>query len=217
VPVVSAVGHEIDFSIADFVADLRAATPSAAAELLSEGYFSSRETVSDLADRLGLLARRGVANRLDDLAEVFARLTRVHPRRKLDEKIQRLDDATDGLARRARSRFRELDLRARTLTERFGRVRPDQWLKDRRDRLQRATETLRRIAAQTLRRRRDAFAAAETRLRLLSPDAVLHRGYSITFDAATGRVIRSVRGVPMGTPLKTRLADGEIASRVEEA
>jgi exodeoxyribonuclease VII large subunit len=216
VPVVSAVGHEIDFSIADFVADLRAATPSAAAELLSEGYFGSRETVSDLSNRLGLLARRGVSNRLDDLAQLFARLIRVHPRRKLDEKLQRLDDATDALARCVRTRFRELDLHARTLTERFGRVRPEQWLKDRRDRLQRATETLRRIAVQTLRRRRDAFVAAETRLRLLSPGAVLHRGYSITFDAATGRLIRSVMEAPAGTRLKTRLADGDVTSRAEE-
>jgi exodeoxyribonuclease VII large subunit len=215
VPIVSAVGHEIDFSIADFIADLRAATPSAAAELLSEGYFSSRETVSDLAERLGLLGRRGVDDRLDDLAQLFARLTRVHPRRKLDEKLQRLDDATDGIARRARSRFRELELRARTVAERFGRVRPELWLRDRRERLTRATESLRRLAVQSMRRRREELAAAESRLRLLSPEAVLHRGYSITFDAGSGRVIRSAEEVETGTRLKTRLAVGELASRVE--
>jgi exodeoxyribonuclease VII large subunit len=215
VPIVSAVGHEIDFSIADFVADLRAATPSAAAELLSEGYFSSRETVSDLSERLGLLARRGVADRLDDLAQLIARLTRVHPRRKLDEKLQRLDEATDGMARRARSRFRELEIRTRTVAERFGRVRPELWLRDRRERLIRASETLRRLALQSMRHRRDELAAAESRLRLLSPDAVLHRGYSITFDAASGRVVRSTEGLEPGTRLKTRLADGELTSRVE--
>ena len=215
VPVVSAVGHEIDFSIADFVADLRAATPSAAAELLSEGYFGSRETVSDLAERLALLARRGLEDRVEELAALFARLMRVHPRRKLDERLQRLDDAMEGLARRARGRFKELDLRTRVATERFGRMRPELWLKDRRERLVRATETLRRIAAQHLRHHRDVLANAESRLRLLSPDATLHRGYSITFDAESGRVIRSVTAVQPGARLRIRLADGEIESRSE--
>src|SRR6185437_12128893 len=91
-PVVSAVGHEIDFTISDFVADLRAATPSAAAEIITEGVFSSCEFVSDAADRMRQLVGQQLEGKLDDLEQLSHRLSRLHPRRRIDDSLQRLDD-----------------------------------------------------------------------------------------------------------------------------
>src|SRR5208283_5818321 len=74
IPVVSAVGHEIDFTIADFVADVRAATPSAAAEIITEGVFASREFVSDAPELLRRAARRGLATAAENFSQLGGRL-----------------------------------------------------------------------------------------------------------------------------------------------
>ena len=98
-PVVSAVGHEIDFTISDFVADLRAATPSAAAEIITEGVFASGEFVAEAAGRLRQLAGQQMEDKRYELAQVAQRLARVHPRRRLNDWLQRLDDVQAGLLR----------------------------------------------------------------------------------------------------------------------
>jgi exodeoxyribonuclease VII large subunit len=82
VPIVSAVGHEIDFTIADFVADVRAATPSAAAEIITEGVFASREFVSDAPELLRQRARRKLERETETFDSLAGRLVRLHPRRR---------------------------------------------------------------------------------------------------------------------------------------
>src|SRR6185369_17070605 len=89
-PIISAVGHEIDFTISDFVADLRAATPSAAAELITEGFFSTRDYVTDIRARIAQLARRRVGWHREEFKSFGERLFRAHPRRGLDQKAQYL-------------------------------------------------------------------------------------------------------------------------------
>src|SRR5258706_5582254 len=91
-PVVSAVGHEIDFTISDFVADVRAATPSAAAEIITEGVFSSCQFLSEAAGRMQQLARQQMADKEYILDQVRHRLGRMHPRRRFNEWLQQLDD-----------------------------------------------------------------------------------------------------------------------------
>ena len=85
VPIVSAVGHEIDFTIADFVADVRAATPSAAAEIITEHYVASRDFISEASSRLRRASRRGLDSAVKNFDNLAARLARLHPRRRLDE------------------------------------------------------------------------------------------------------------------------------------
>ncbi len=98
-PVVSAVGHEIDFTISDFVADVRAATPSAAAEIITEGVFSSCQFLSEAAQRIGQLARQQMEDKRYGWTQTAQRLARVHPRRRLNDWLQRLDDAQTSLLR----------------------------------------------------------------------------------------------------------------------
>jgi len=194
IPVVSAVGHEIDFTIGDFVADVRAATPSAAAEIITEGVFASRQLVADLTQRM----------------------VRAHPRRRLNELLQRLDDLQAGLLRCTRQGTKERQVAWQNLATRLLRVRPAQLLRQRRESLVLNQRRLRESAHVHLRNGRNRFEALSGRLRLLGPEQVLARGYSITMDAATGKVIRRARDVISGQHLRTRVKEGEISSRVEK-
>jgi exodeoxyribonuclease VII large subunit len=194
VPVVSAVGHEIDFTIADFVADFRAATPSAAAEIITEDVFASREFVADAPLRLRRLARRRIGRAIEDFDSMAGRLLRLHPRRKLDESFQRLDDLQSGLLRGLKTAARSRNLVLQNLAGRFLRAKPSQFLKLRR-------EQLRQLSRQ---------------LNLLGPEQVLARGYSFTLDAASGKVLRDAAQVKPGQKLKTRLKKGEVRSVAEK-
>jgi exodeoxyribonuclease VII large subunit len=193
IPVVSAVGHEIDFTISDFVADMRAATPSAAAEIITEGIFSSCKFLSQCGERMRQLFRQQIEGKEFLLEQNSQRLARAHPRRKFQNWIQRLDDLQSGLSRCARHGARHSQIVLRNLSERLHRIRPSQFLKQRR-------EQLRQIQKQ---------------LNLLGPEQVLSRGYSITMDAASGKVLRDAAKIKAGQKLKTRLAKGEVSSKVE--
>ena len=144
-PVVSAVGHEIDFTISDFVADLRAATPSAAAELITEGPFASRQFVAEAGHRLRRLVRQRLELKRDDLRQLARRLARVHPRRQLQEKLQFLDELQTVLLRCVRQGWREQRTRWQTLQQRLSRLKPAVVLTERRERLR---ELKRRLCEQ---------------------------------------------------------------------
>jgi exodeoxyribonuclease VII large subunit len=193
VPVVSAVGHEIDFTIADFVADLRAATPSAAAEIITEGVFSSCKFLAQCGERMRQLVRRRTVEKQSVLRQHLDRLSRAHPRRKLQNWQQQLDDLQNDLSRSLKQRARHSGVLLQHLWERLHRIRPSYSLKQRR-------EQLRQL---------------ERRLNALGPEQVLARGYSITMDAGSGKVLRDAKKVKAGQKLKTRLKTGEILSKVE--
>jgi exodeoxyribonuclease VII large subunit len=194
IPIVSAVGHEIDFTIADFVADVRAATPSAAAEIITEGIFSSGKFLSACGERMRQLFRQQLAGKKYALDQGAQRLARLHPRLKFQDWLQRLDDFQNDLSGCFKRRARHSQIVLRNFSERLHRIRPSQFLKQRR-------EQLRQI---------------QRRLNLLGPEQVLARGYSITMDAATGKVLRDAAQVKAGQKLKTRLKKGEIFSEVRK-
>jgi exodeoxyribonuclease VII large subunit len=215
-PIVSAVGHEIDFSICDFVADLRAATPSAAAELITEGVHASRPFLSQLPTRLAQLVRRRLDMARTGLERQEKRLAYLHPRRRFNERLQRLDDLIASLTRATRFQWRDRMSNWQRILDRLRAVRPARWMDSRRRLL---ADLARRLGDAARRRAKDHAArlsSAEARLRLLSPISVLERGYSITTDLETGRLVRDARDVRAGTRLQTRLRRGLVVSEVRE-
>lgn len=212
VPVVSGVGHEIDFSICDFVADVRAATPSAAAEIITEHFVASRDFVADAPRWLRQRVGQRLKGNRDEFERTTARLDRAHPRRKLNELLQRLDDSRSGLLRNAKSGLRERQILWRNLERRIARLRPAQLLRLRREAFIAQLCLLHERAAVGVRRTQSRFENLESRLRLLGPEQVLARGYSITMDEATGRVLRDATAVKTGQRLRTRLQNGEFRS-----
>src|SRR5256714_696443 len=132
-PVVSAVGHEIDFTIGDFVADVRAATPSAAAEIITEGVFSSCQFVSEAGSRMRILLREHLAEKQRALSRTVQRLARLHPRRRFQDWLQRLDDLQSSLLRCVQQEVRRQRITCRNLADRLSRVRPGLLLKQRRE------------------------------------------------------------------------------------
>jgi exodeoxyribonuclease VII large subunit len=190
VPVVSAVGHEIDFTICDFVADLRAATPSAAAERIVPDLVDLRRQIDNCTRAAG----RELLNRMRDAQQQLDH-GRETLRRCLDHKI---DLYKHGLLRMAaalqtRSPARELVLRRNRLVD----VR------------RRFVELPMRI----LENARHRFRQAEGILRVLGPEATLRRGYSITTDEL-GALVRSVASVRLEMKIRTRVSDGEFGSTV---
>ena len=165
--------------------------------------------------RLAQLAARRLERTAGDFANVAGRLQREHPRRRLDEWSQRLDDLQMGLVHSARLGMRGRGVTQQNLTARLVRLRPTQILQERRQQLRLEERRLKELGRHSFRRLRDQFTAMDSRLRLLGPEQVLARGYSITMDAASGKVLRDAAKVKAGQRLKTRLKVGEVRSRAE--
>ncbi|MEW9625844.1 exodeoxyribonuclease VII large subunit [Rhodanobacter geophilus] len=210
VPVVSAVGHEVDFSIADFVADLRAPTPSAAAELLVPDAQTTLHHLHQLQQRLAALEQRRLQALDQRVDHLFARLQAQRPQARLARDRERLVHLQHRLLatlrdRRQRDRIRLDRLHARLLAR-----HPRQRLALLQRQLAEQSQRLRQAIARQLERERHALQQAARTLHAVSPLATLERGYAILFDA-DGKVLRSVQGVEPGDALRARLADGELA------
>lgn len=214
-PVISAVGHEIDFTISDFVADVRAATPSAAAEILTEGPFSSCQFLAQAVRRLAQLTRQHLADLRYETQLATERLGRAHPRRRVEAHLQHLDDLQGSLRRCFAVTVRQHRTRWQTLSARLSRLKPGLILAQRRELLRQTKSRLLEHAHHALRQHRSQVENLQARLKLLGPEQVLARGYSITTDARTGRVLRRAADAPPGTPLKTKLQTGQLFSRTE--
>ncbi len=213
VPGVSAVGHEIDFSIADFVADLRAPTPSAAAELLVPDALALERHLRQLQQRLLTLQQRQLQAQAQRLDHLLARLQAQRPQARLArdrERLLHLQRRLSGVLReQAQQRQARLDrLHARLLAQHSRTQLPLLA-----QRLGEHEQRLRRAITHTLERNQAALRQLRRALHAVSPLATLERGYAIVFDAR-GHVLRSAVGVRPGTALRVRLADGELPLRV---
>jgi len=214
-PVVSAVGHEIDFTIADFTSDLRAATPSAAAELITEGVYSIRGFVDDAPRWMAEAIARRLGDEAGNVARLVRRLRLARPSRRIETHLQRLDDLNDVMARCVRHALESARHRSGELAGRLQRLRPSRLLDVKAQALEVLEERLGEAGAQAIEFRRLRLERAVERLRLLSPTNALERGYSITVDAETGETIRSINDVSEGRKIKTRVSDGEFGSVVD--
>jgi exodeoxyribonuclease VII large subunit len=215
-PVVSAIGHETDFTIADFVADLRAPTPSAAAELITEAQHKIAEHIAAQSHRLDRAAHFQLLQVRQRLAHVPVSRAESRLTALLRRLAQRLDDLAFRQESSAAGQLRRLQARVASLAAAVLRHDPRQRLAQARERLQACRNRLDRGVERTLQRSSARAGVLDARLRSLSPLAVLDRGYALVLDAS-GSLVRSTAQLAPGDPLKTRLAGGVFTSRVESA
>jgi exodeoxyribonuclease VII large subunit len=214
VPVVSAVGHEIDFSIADFVADLRAPTPSAAAELLVPDAVAIDRHLQQLQQRMLTLQQRQLQAHAQRVDHLLARLQTQRPQARLQRDRERLLHLQRRLTAVLREQSQLRQARLERLHARLLAQHPRARLPLLARRLAEQDQRLRRTLAHILERRQTSLRHAGHALHAVSPLATLERGYAILRDAE-GKVVRSVREVAVDMKLCARLVDGELALRVE--
>jgi exodeoxyribonuclease VII large subunit len=212
-PVVSAVGHEIDFTIADFVADVRAPTPSAAAELVVPESRACLEAVARTADRLSVALRRELRAIGARLAGTRARLALVHPGVRLEQQTQRLDDLARRLTGAARACLQREHLRTAELRGRLVRRSPDRLLHAQRVRAQDLRLRLRHAAAGRVNGAAQRLALAQRALHAVSPLATLARGFAIV-TRTDGSLVTDAAGVAPGDEIEARLMRGALTARV---
>ncbi len=213
IPVISAVGHETDFTIIDFVADLRAPTPSVAAELV----IRSRQEVEDHAAALHERLSRAMRYRilmgrqaLTELAQhgAFARITEV-----IHQRQQKLDDLTHRMELAERHLLERLQRRWETISSTVRHYDLRLVLSGMRRQLQSSTNSLAAIMRNVLLQHKVRSGRLQTALESLSPLAILDRGYALVFDSE-GKLLKSANSVKPGDEIKARLSQGEIQATV---
>jgi exodeoxyribonuclease VII large subunit len=216
IPVISAVGHEIDFTIADFVADRRAPTPSAAAEIVAPDIVALRNELVSRSSALDRLVRQALEIRRIRLQRLAGTPYLRDPRRLILERQQRVDQLEMRLVQLGKDIFQQRRSRIEKIVMFLSAFRPDRLLQAKRAELAILEMRLRRSLSVNVEFRKNRVTELANVIRLLGPQQTLERGYSITLDAK-GNVIRSVQGMETGDRIQTKLADGAMKSVIEEA
>lgn len=214
IPIISAVGHETDFTIADFVADLRAATPTAAAELAVPHQLELKQHVAHLSQRLV----KGLSAQLTVKREQLNRLRRsptlTQPHRQLQEPAQRLDRLREQLVFRLRDRLSSSRQSAMRLERKLSSHNPQQQL----EMAKKRSEIARRMLLQSMqaisKESRHRYSAQLRHLDALSPLKVMQRGYSLVYDEKQKQLIKSINQVQPGDMIRVRLTDGKLDCHV---
>jgi exodeoxyribonuclease VII large subunit len=213
IPVVAGIGHEIDFTIADFAADVRAPTPSGAAELVAPDSLECLEALSRMAARMSACMRRELRVVASRFESVRMRLKQAHPGMRLAHQAQRLDDLEQRLTSAAQA---VLHTRRHRLNDAFTRLiqhSPDRLVRDHRRRHEGLDARLRRAWADYHSRREHRLELAEKALLTASPTATLARGFAIV-TRADGTLVTDARSVPAGEEIDAQLASGHLRARV---
>jgi exodeoxyribonuclease VII large subunit len=215
VPVISAVGHETDFSISDFVADLRAPTPSAAAELAVPDQAALGERFARAERQLERRVRDRLRRDMQRIDHVGHRLQQRHPANRLAELSRRLELLRTGLRRGIGRTIETRQQRLQAVSRRLSALRPDRQLSVRAERIAAARRALERLARNAVLSRRQSLRDLARTLHAVSPLEVIGRGYAVLTSVDSGRVVSSVQEVDTGSSIDARLRDGRLRCTVD--
>lgn len=215
IPIVSAIGHETDFTIADFVADLRAPTPSAAAELVTAAQHRIEERIDALTTRIHRAGRFHVMHARQRYARLSSESALNRLRDAVSRRDQRIDELTLRLSAAATRRLRINSQRLSTLTERLRSQNISIRIATTQRRLQAATERLLRTATRSIAVNQTRLNQASTSLEALSPLTVLSRGYSLIYSE-NGILLKSAADTAPGQTIRARLSQGTLTAKVSD-
>jgi exodeoxyribonuclease VII large subunit len=214
IPVISGIGHETDVTIADFAADLRAATPSAAAEHATPDRQQWLNAFMQLDKRLEQFLQRKLTGTRQRLEWLGKRLKQQHPGQKLRRNAQRLDELalrlTQGMLRKQQQHLHQLA----AANAKLWQFNPAARLRSQQQRQQYLGQRLQRAMQNKLEQNRLKLANTSQTLHAVSPLATLSRGYALVTETKSGRLVRSTRQLAAGDRIQTRLADGRFVSEV---
>lgn len=214
IPIVTGIGHETDSTLSDFVADLRAPTPTAAAELVVPNIIDLMEKVHHLETRLIQSVRALVHDKREWHAALTKRLRYFHPEKQLAEKEQMLDHITESLHRLLTL---QLERKANTLHQlqtKLALLSPEKKINDAKERLERIDKRSDEIVAHIVREKRNSLHRLLDKLTILNPLQTIKRGYAVLYDKDE-QIIRSVNDVEIGDSIDVKIADGIVTSEVK--
>jgi len=214
IPVVSAVGHETDVTIADFVADLRAPTPSAAAEVVSRNQAELVRQIQSAQQRLEMAMDFYLANRTRRFTQLNHRLQQQHPQLRLARQQTVLERLQQRMRNALDSQFRQASVRQQRLAQRLNSQNPQPKIHRAQTRVQQLEFRLAQAIQSRMSQTRERFGSAITHLEAVSPLATLSRGYSVT-TVSDGKVLKQTSQVHQGEMLTTRVKDGWLESEVK--
>ncbi|MCQ6558148.1 exodeoxyribonuclease VII large subunit [Paenibacillus mendelii] len=214
IPVISAVGHETDFTIADFVSDLRAATPTAAAELAVPNIAELKSGISQLRTRLYQSLRTSAMRRKERLDRVRRSPIFMNPRKYMLQQAERLDRLKERLEQRTLRKAERSRDKLLRLQGALAGAHPGEKAAFEAKRLQAAAGRLESAMGSLMKERRMQVASTIRQLDALSPLKVMSRGYSLVYDEKENRLIKSIEDVQPGDLVKVKLADGQLDCQV---
>ena len=214
IPVVSGIGHEIDFTIADFAADVRAATPSAAAEIVAPDAEEWVASLRRLRERLQRALRQGIDTHRERLRWLIGRAELVNPEARLAQQGQRLDELEQRASRALRQILADRRSALGLSVSRLWQLSPAARLQGTAARHAALFARLRAAGLQQLNRARERLAPLVRTLNAVSPLATLDRGYAIV-SLEGGAILRDAKDATAGTIIEARLSQGRIRAKVE--